>query len=111
MNSSRRRFLQSALPRFRAPMRTVYQNNLVKLGKLNDFPVNSQTEIKIFDIDFIIKSLPQGLQLLNKAESQGVCLSLDSEGQITADMSQSWPSNAVLSIFSGELYNLLEEHL
>lgn len=106
MNLSRRAFFQSMLPKSKSDRNIAQRSFDIQLGHLSIFPVNTETQIRIEERDLLVKSLPEGIQLVDVFSEKHLRLSLDLQGYIIARMNEFWPSNAVLSIFSGEIYFL-----
>ena len=102
MSFSRRDFFLKILPKGESASSELPKS--FDLGPLATFPVHSATEIKLQREDFIVQSQSEGLKLIHKNSGKSFCLQLGSNGHLIADIGQNWPDNAVLSVFSGEIY-------
>lgn len=108
MSNSRRDFFKRLVPkpRLRSQSQDQSATTVFKLGCISVFPVGSETKINLGEKSLILKSLPEGLQLFDQYSNQNHGLAIGPDGQLIGDLSQTWPSDSVLSIFSGEISNL-----
>ncbi len=108
MSLSRREFLKGFVPKLKeeekAPQQEIYN-----LGRVGSFPVGTETVIKLGDKKFLMKSLAQGLQLLNLETHQIQDISMGADGSIITNINKTWPEESVLSFFSGQIYRLAED--
>ncbi|NJL26051.1 MAG: hypothetical protein HC902_13380 [Calothrix sp. SM1_5_4] len=107
MNHGRRAFFQSLIPgeyRRKSVMRE--PPPLIVVGAVSDFPVGSETKIGLPQGEFVVRSLPEGLQFIRVKTNESLRLSLGSDGRVRAHLNEKWPHGAVLSMFSGEIYNI-----
>jgi hypothetical protein len=103
---SRRNFFKALVPTVGKTRSTKEHSIVVTLGHLAAFPVYSSTRVNLQNNDFILESLPEGIRLKNQTTNEFVRLTLNSNGLLQAHLNEPWPSTAVLSIFTGEIYNL-----
>ncbi len=103
MESSRREFFKSILPRTKS-FREAVDDHPWTLGHLTVFPVQSKTKIKIKETQLIVESLPEGIRLRDEVSNKYFKLSLSSKGLLQAHLNEEWPETAVLSLFTGEIY-------
>ena len=103
---TRRNFFKALLPTVGKNRSTKEHSMVVTIGHLATFPVYTSTHVNIENGEFILESLPEGLRLKNQTTNEIVRLTLNSNGLIQAHLNEPWPSTAVLSIFTGEIYNL-----
>lgn len=106
MDNARREFLKSIVPKVAQTKSSDMRPRIVTLGHLAAFPVHSSTKMRLFEEEFVVESLPQGIRLLNVLTNQNLKLSLNNHGQVQAHLTEFWPATAVLSIFTGEIYNI-----
>lgn len=106
MDLSRREFFKSIIPKVNQRRLADTNISVVTLGHLAVFPVYSSTKIKLVDDEYLVESLPEGIRLRNLITHENLKLSLSSNGLIQAHLNEFWPSTAVLSIFTGEIYNI-----
>jgi hypothetical protein len=106
MDHSRREFFKAIVPKTAQIKSGCGGSSIVTLGHLAIFPVHSSTKIRLFDDEFVVESLPEGIRLQNILTNQNLKLSLNNHGLIQAHLNELWPATAVLSIFTGEIYNI-----
>lgn len=106
MDPSRREFFKAFAPKVTQVKSESRNLSPLTLGHLAVFPVHSLTKIKLFEDEFIVESLPEGIRLKNILTDQNFKLSLNSHGLVQAHLNEPWPASAVLSIFTGEIYNI-----
>ena len=105
MDVSRRGFFKSIIPQTERETPDTNQN-IITLGHLTFFPVHSSTKIKLMNTELSVESLPEGIRLRDPLTDKNLKLSLSANGLIQAHTSEFWPATAVLSIFTGEIYNI-----
>lgn len=101
---SRRNFFKSLVKK--RPSEEGGQVTVFKLGHISVFPVGSETPIHVMNHALVVKSLPEGFQLVDQNINQNYRLAIGSDGQLIGDLGTRWPLNSVLSIFSGEISNI-----
>lgn len=106
MDTSRRDFFKSMIPKTLPKKSIGTDRSVVTLGHMTVFPVHSSTKVKLMETEFLVESLPEGLRLRETSTNKNVKLSLSKNGLIQAHLNELWPPMAVLSIFTGEIYNL-----
>lgn len=106
MEFSRRAFFKSIIPKIETSSSMEKTPETVILGHVTAFPANSSTKIQLYKDDFLIESYPEGLRLKKLSTNENLKLSLSSAGLLQAHIQEIWPENSVLSIFTGEIYNL-----
>ncbi len=106
MDYSRREFLMSFVPKIdQVSSAKINCPSIIAVGQIASFPVSSTTKIKLSEDDFIVESLPEGIRLVNTKSGQAFKLSL-LNGLVQAHLNEPWPDTAVLSILTGEIYNI-----
>lgn len=106
MDVSRRDFFKSIIPRV-DPKESIETNrNILILGHLTIFPVHSSRAIKLMETELVVESLPEGIRLRDILANENIKLSLNSSGLIQAHLNEFWPPTAVLSVLTGEIYNI-----
>lgn len=116
---SRRNFFTSLLPKFKGQENIVGTINeeprlsfsrdvvqTVVLGPVSLFPVHTTCKMNLLNENFILQSFPEGIQLFDEKNKAVTKLSLGSDGQLHAHLGEHWPDNAVLSLFTGDIYNI-----
>lgn len=106
MNASRRDFFKSIIPKTERNKAVGSDRAVITLGHLTVFPVHSVTKIKLMETEFLVESLPEGIRIRDLFTNENLKLSLSSNGLIQAHINEFWPPRAVLSIFTGEIYNI-----
>ncbi len=112
MGNSRRNFFRSILPsgKIRKEVSqgkdSCHKEETLTLGHLAVFPVHSKTKVKLNELEFLVESLPEGVRLRDEEANKNFKLSLNSSGLLQAHLNEEWPASAVLSIFTGEIYNI-----
>ena len=103
MSLSRREFLQKIIPN--QPLK-IQSSTRHEIGHLSVFPVGTTSFISIEDQKYVLKSLPQGVQLIRLTSGENIQLFLGQNGQIGVDLSKTWNTNSAMSLFSGEEINI-----
>lgn len=111
---SRRNFFSSLLPQINLTDQDSDQNptlsqNVLQtavLGPVSLFPVHTVCKINLFNQNYVLHSLPEGIQLFDEKSKVITRLSLGSDGQLYAHLGEHWPDNSVLSLFTGDIYNI-----
>ncbi len=106
MDASKRDFFKSMIPKTQPKKSVETHRSVVTLGHMTVFPVHSSTKVKLMETEFLVESLPEGLRLRETSTNKNVKLSLSMNGLIHAHLNEFWPQAAVLSIFTGEIYNI-----
>ncbi|NJM09468.1 MAG: hypothetical protein HC883_00775 [Bdellovibrionaceae bacterium] len=106
MDVSRRDFFKSIIPKAEQNKSVAYDRDVITLGHLTLFPVRSSTKVKLMGAEFLVESLPEGIRLRSLITNRNLKLSLNSGGLIQAHINEFWQPTAVLSIFTGEIYNI-----
>lgn len=76
------------------------------LGHLTIFPVNSKTKIKLKEKELTVESLPEGICVYDELRKENLKLSLSDNGLLQIHLHERWPASTVLSIITGEMYNI-----
>ena len=78
----------------------------VVLGPISLFPVNTNSKINLLNQSFILHSFPEGIRLCDEINKSVTKLSLGPDGQLYAHIGEHWSDSPVLSLFTGEIYNI-----
>ncbi len=106
IDNSRREFFRAIIPKGKFQQETSCGEEILTLGHLAVFPVHSKTKVKLKGLELLIESLPEGVRLRDEEANKSFRLSLSNSGLLQAHLNEEWPSSAVLSIFTGEIYNI-----
>ncbi|MBK9294781.1 MAG: hypothetical protein IPM57_10135 [Oligoflexia bacterium] len=106
IRNSRRDFFRTIISKVKVNKTNVVNEDVLILGHLAVFPVYSTTKINLKGRDLIVESLPEGVRLREVNGNINFKLSLSGSGLLQAHLNEVWPSAAVLSIFTGEIYNI-----
>ena len=103
IDASRRRLFRSFFPGARKTDCSTQE--ILVLGPLTDFPVHSTKKFKSQELNLVLESRPDGLRIREESGGKSFRISIGSGGLLQAHLGESWPATAVLSIFTGEIYN------
>lgn len=106
INDSRREFFKTFVPKGLKQTENSNDQNIVTIGHLAIFPVYTKSKIRIKNLLLTVESLPEGLRLRSDETNKNYKLSLNNGGLVQVHLSVEWPEAAVLSFFTGEIYNL-----
>jgi hypothetical protein len=70
------------------------------------FSLHTKTTIKINNLELTVETLPEGIRLRSEDANKNFKLSLSNNGLLHAHLGDEWPDTAVLSILTGEIYNI-----
>lgn len=111
MALSRRAFFRSLLPESGELQQQTYvrpsqvNEDLIPIGRLPDFPVGSETEVRVNQAVFLILSSSDGIKACSKDNTESFALSMRG-GLIYLSTQKRWPKNSILSTMTGEIYFL-----
>ncbi len=106
INNSRRDFFKALVPSRINSVENSNDQDVITLGHLAAFSVHTNAKIKIKNLILTVESLPEGIRLRSEDKNKNFKLSLNNNGLLQAHLSEEWPETAVLSIFTGDIYNI-----
>lgn len=106
MDTAKRGFFKSLIPNVNSGKSPQGTASIVTLGHLAVFPVNSSIKVKLMEREFLAESLPEGIRLKSLITNENIKLTIGDDGLIQAHLNEFWPATAVLSIFTGGIYNI-----
>lgn len=102
---SRRNFFRRFFPTIDARAGRQLESESVCLGGVGGFPVGANTEIRWRGRTYFLTSEPEGFRI-QSADGGTFFGLLLSKGQIFFRPQERWPKQAVLSVITGEKYNV-----
>lgn len=106
IDNSRRDFFKNLVPKRLDLAESPQDKNIITIGHLAAFSVHTEAKIKINNFEMTVESLPEGIRLRSGDTNKNFKLSLSNNGHLLAHLSEEWPETAVLSILTGEIYNI-----
>lgn len=106
IDGSRRAFLKAIVPGAKVRQEPQQAEEILTLGSLAVFPVHSKTKIKLKNFELTVEVLPEGVRLRDEDANKAFRLSLNGSGLLQAHLGEEWPTTAVLSLFTGDIYNI-----
>lgn len=106
INNSRREFFKNLVPKQLEFADSTKDKKIITIGHFAAFSVHTKARIKIQNLDLTVEFLPEGIRLRSEDANKNFRLSLSANGLLQAHLSEEWPETAVLSIFTGEIYNI-----